>query len=339
MRGFASDNNAGAHPEVLKELEKVNTDHSVGYGDDEYTRKAIDLLKKQFGAETDPYIVLTGTGANTLIIQTLLHSFQAVVCANTAHINVDECGAPELLTGSKLISIETNNGKIKPDDIEPLLHTVGFEHHVQPKLISITQPTELGTLYSIDEIKSLSAFAKKNDMYLHIDGARLANAAVALGESFKAITFDAGADVVSFGGTKNGLIMGEAVIFKDQSLGENFKYIRKQGMQLFSKMRYLSAQFIAYLNGDLWQSNALHANSMANKLREKIEEIDAISLTQNVESNALFATIPEQLIEPLQQEYFFYVWNPEINEVRWMTSWDTTMEDINGFVEKIKSLL
>jgi threonine aldolase len=339
IRGFASDNNAGIHPVFLEAISKANTGHVIAYGDDIYTRNAVKSIQKCFGSTAEVFFVLTGTGANVLSLSSVTHSINAVICANTAHINIDECGAPEKFSGCKLIDIDTPDGKLTPGLIDGHLNGFGFEHHVQPKVISISQPTEMGTVYSPDEIKALSHLAKKNNMYLHMDGARLANAAVSLNADFKTITVEAGVDVLSFGGTKNGMLFGESVVFFNSGLYSNFKYIRKQGMQLVSKMRFISAQFEAYIESGIWQKNALHANNMAQLLFQKIKDTPQIKITQKVQANAIFAIIPERIIKPLQNKYFFYVWNENTNEVRWMTSFDTTPDDIDGFVACINDLL
>lgn len=338
-KGFASDNNSGIHPEVIKKITEVNKGHCIGYGDDEYTIELTGLLKKHFGNETEPYLALTGTGANTLVIKSLLHSYQSVVCTETAHINVDECGAPEHFTGSKIIALPSNQGKLMTSDIAPLLHVMGFEHHTQPKLISISNCTEMGTVYNTQEIKQLADFAHQHNMFLHIDGARIANAAAALNKNFKEITFDCGVDVISFGGTKNGLMMGEAIIFKNSELGASFKYIRKQGMQLYSKMRFIAAQFMAYFENNLWYHNASHANNMAQLLFNELSKISGIEFTMPVEANGLFLKLPHTVAEKLQESYFFYDWDYNNAEYRLMTSWDTTEEDIKGFIDKLKELL
>lgn len=338
-RGFASDNNSGVSSEVFRKIAEVNEGHVVGYGDDRYTAEAKRILKEQFGAETSPFLVFTGTGANVLSLATILDSFHSVICANTAHIQVDECGAPEKFTGGKLLPVSTSDGKLSPELIKPYLKGFGFEHHSQPRIISISQPTEMGTVYSLEEIKTLADFAHSYDMLLQIDGARLANAAVSLDVSLKAMTTDQGVDVLSFGGTKNGLMAAEAVIFLKKGLDGNIKYFRKQGMQLSSKMRFIAAQFLAYFEDELWKRNAIHANAMAQKLYEQIKDIPEIHITQKVETNGIFAILPKKAISLLQEDYFFYVWNEEKGEVRWMTSFDTTEEDIAGFVARLKELL
>lgn len=338
-RGFASDNNAGVHPEILKALETANTGHMVGYGDDPITQEAIDLFKKQFGDETDVYFVFNGTGANVLALSSVTNSYHSIICADTAHIQVDECGAPEKLTGSKLLPVTSVKGKILPEDIKKHLHGFDFEHHSQPKVISISQVTELGTVYLVDEIKAITELAHQHGMLVHMDGARIANAAVALDLPFKAFTKDAGVDMLSFGGTKNGMMMGEAVLFFNPELSQHTKYIRKQNMQLFSKMRFVGAQFLAYFKDDLWKKSATHANKMARLLESEILKTGKVELTQKTEANGVFAIIPREIIPELQKQYFFYMWDESRSEVRWMTSFDTTEDDIHGFVDLLKKLL
>lgn len=339
QRGFASDNNSGIHPEILKAIESANKDHSIGYGDDTWTHEAVGLFKKEFGDDTEVYFVLTGTGANILGIQSAISSFHTVLCAETAHINTDECGAPEKFTGSKLIPVATQNGKITPGQIEKYLHGFGFEHHSQPGLISITQVSELGTVYSVDEIRALADLAHRHGMFLHMDGARIANAAVSLELPFRSFTRDAGVDILSFGGTKNGMMVGEAVLFFNPILALNSKYYRKQAAQLYSKMRFVGAQFVPYLKDGIWKINATHSNRMAKILETQIRQLKGIEITQSVDANGIFAIIPKALIPKLQNEYFFYTWDESRGEVRWMTSFDTTEEDIMDFARILRGLL
>ena len=338
-RSFASDNNAGVHPKVLEAIAAANDGHVVAYGDDPYTEAAMELFHEHFGKDVEVYFVFGGTGANVLGLKALTEPYHAITCAETAHINVDECGAPEKFTGCKLLSLPTNDGKITVDQIRPFLHAVGFEHHVQPRVISISQSTEMGTVYKPNELKKLSGFAHKNDMLLHMDGARIANAAASLKTNLSSITRDVGVDVLSFGGAKNGMMYGEAVIFFDRTLARDFKYTRKQGTHLPSKMRFISAQFSALLSNNLWRENAAHANSMAKLLAQELERIPLVELTQKVESNGVFARLPRRFITVLQKQYFFYVWNEQTSEVRFMTSFDTTPQDIHDFVALIKKTL
>ncbi len=339
IRGFASDNNAGVHPEIMKAIESVNTGHVIGYGDDVYTDRAIRIMKGIFGEGVDAYFVFIGTAANVLGLTAVTRSYNSVICAECSHIHQDECGAPENYCGCKLLSVPTSDGKLTLEGIDYHLHGFGFEHHAQPKVVSITQATEMGTIYTVEEISEIADFTHHHQMILHMDGARIANAAATLGSGFREMTADVGVDVLSFGGTKNGMMYGEAVIFFNQALSEDFKYIRKQGMQLASKMRFIAAQFEAYLSNDLWKESAGHANKMARILAEKVAEFPEITITQKVEANGVFARIPKEVILTLQKEYFFYVWDEKTSEVRWMTSFDTTEEDIDGFVDVLRKVL
>lgn len=338
-RGFASDNNSGVHPSILEAINSVNRGHTIAYGDDSYTQEATTIFKNLFGSHVEVFFVFIGSAANVLGIKAATQPYHAVITPETAHINVDECGAPERFTGCKLLTVPTPDGKLTLDLAQKHMHGFGFQHHSQPKVISISQPTELGTLYTTDEVRDLASYAHQHNMYLHMDGARIANAAVALGKSFKEFTTDAGVDILSFGGTKNGMMYGEAVVFINPDLAHEFMYTRKQGLQLASKMRYISAQFIAYLSNNQWHKTASHANSMAKLLAAKLDLIPSVKITQPVQVNGVFAIIPKSIIERLQAEYFFYMWDEEQSEVRWMTSWDTTEDDINNFVAKIKDLL
>jgi threonine aldolase len=339
QRGFASDNNSGIHPEILKAIMDANVNHSIGYGDDKWTNEAITLFKTEFGEDTEVFFVLTGTGANILGIQSSIHSFHTVICAETAHIHTDECGAPEKFNGSKLIPIATKNGKITPEQVGKYLHGFGFEHHSQPGLISITQVSELGTVYTVDEIRALADLAHSHGMFLHMDGARISNAAVSLDLQFKTFTRDAGVDILSFGGTKNGMMIGEAVLSFNPALTVHTKYYRKQAAQLYSKMRFVGAQFVPYLRDGIWKINATHSNNMAKMLENEVNKISRVEITQKVEGNGIFAVIPKNLINRLQQEYFFYTWDEYRGEVRWMTSFDTTEEDIINFARLLRNLL
>ena len=335
-RSFASDNNAGVHPDIIKAIKAANEGHVIAYGGDSITARAIKQFQKHFGRDIAVYFVFGGTGANVLGLKAITKSFHSIICAETAHVNVDECGAPENFTGCKLAQVPTTDGKLRVEQIKPLLHGIGVEHHVQPGVISISQATEMGTVYTKKELKTLAAFAHENGMYLHVDGARIANAAVSLGTTLKEITADVGVDVLSFGGTKNGMMYGEAVIFFDQELAADFKYIRKQGMQLPSKMRFIAAQFEAMLAGNLWRRNATHANRMAQILGGELAKLSQVKINQPVETNGVFATIPKKYIPALQKKYFFYVWDEEISEVRLMASFDTTEEDIRDFVKFVR---
>ncbi len=340
-KSFASDNWSGVSPGIMEAIFNANEGHNEAYGelDDPYYNKALKQFEKYFGSDIALFFVYNGTAANVLSISHLTRSYHAVVTAKSAHINEDECAAPEKFGGTKILEIETGNGKITPEQIKPFLRSIGFQHHAQPKMISISQITEMGTVYTFDEIKALSDFAHKNNMYLHMDGARISNAAVALNMEFKEFTCDAGVDVLSFGGTKNGLMFGEAVLFFDKSLAVDFEYLRKQGMQLHSKMRYIEAQFECYLREGIWRKNALHANSMAKYLADRLSGINNVKISRPVSGNAVFAILPPDKIAKLQNKYFFHVWNSDISEVRLMCSWDTTKEDIDNFTSAAKEVL
>lgn len=338
QRGFASDNNAGVHPLVLNALKSVNDGHEIAYGDDQHTQRVIRRMKKIFGEESEIFFVFIGTAANVLGLSSITQSYNAIITTDTAHIHVDECGAPEKFTGCKLLTTPTPNGKLTIDLIKQHMHGFGFEHHVQPAVISITQATELGTVYTIDEIRVIADYAHKNGLLLHMDGARISNAAVSLDSGFYEMTGGAGVDVLSFGGTKNGLMYGEAVVFFNKQLCRDFKYRRKQGMQLASKMRYIAAQFEVFLENDLWKETAAHANRMAQKLHEAVRDFPSVDITRPVEANAVFARIPATMIPKLQEEFFFYVWDEATSEVRWMCSFDTQEKDIEEFRDLILSL-
>jgi threonine aldolase len=335
-RSFASDNNAGIHPEVIEAVAAANDGHVVAYGDDPFTARATKLFQKHFGRDIAVHFVFGGTGANVLGLKAITKPYEAIICAETAHVNVDECGAPENFTGCKLLTVSTPDGKLRIEQIKSLLHGIGVEHHVQPRVISVSQATEMGTVYAKKELKTLAEFAHDHNLLLHVDGARLANAAVSLKANLKEITAEAGVDVLSFGGTKNGMMYGEAVIFFNKAFGGDFKYIRKQGMHLPSKMRYISAQFEALLSGDLWRRSAAHSNRMAQMLGSELAKIPQIQLTQPVEANGVFAVIPSKYVPLLQKKYFFYVWDEETSEVRLMASFDTTEDDVNDFVDFVK---
>jgi threonine aldolase len=330
-RSFASDNNAGIHPQVLKAISAANHGHAVGYGDDSWTAAAVRKFKQQFGPDIEVFIVFNGTAANCLSLKAMTETYQAVICAEGAHIYTDECGAPEKFTGCKLIPIPAADGKLTLESVAHAYHGIGDQHHVQPRVISITQATELGTVYKPHEIRALARFAHERKMFLHMDGARIANAAVRLGLSLRAATRDLGVDVLSFGGTKNGAMGAEAVVFFDPKLARDFLYVRKQGMQLASKMRFISAQFEALLSNDLWRKNAQHANRMARLLEEQVSRIPQVKIVYPVEANGVFAKIPRPAIARLQKSYFFYVWHEEESVVRWMCSFDTTEEDVKQF--------
>ena len=338
-RGFASDNNAGVHPEIMRAIASVNEGHTIAYGDDKYTDQAVKSLKSVFGQDTEVYFVFIGTAANVLGLDAVTKPYHSIICAETSHIHEDECGAPERWTGCKLLSVPTGNGKITVEGIEKFYYGINFEHHSQPKVISITQATEMGTLYTPDEIRTITDYAHSKSMLVHMDGARISNAAASLGLGFKEITSNCGIDVLSFGGTKNGLMYGEAVVFFNSKLSEDFKYLSKQGMQLASKMRFIAAQFERFLHNEFWLENALHANKMARLLEEQVKLIPEVKITQKVEANAVFAILPPEVVARLQKEYFFYVWDESTSEVRWMCSFDTTEEDVLDFTRILREIM
>lgn len=338
-RGFASDNNAGIHPIILEAISKANAGHAVAYGSDPWTDRAVAAFRRHFGPGAEVHFVFNGTGANVLSLSALARPYHAVICAQTAHINVDECGAPEKLVGCKLVDLPTPDGKLTPALVLAQLHGLGDQHHSQPRVVSISNSTELGTLYTPDEIRALAEVAHQHGLYLHLDGARIANAAAALGVSLRELTVDCGVDVLSFGGTKNGLMLGEAVVFFDPRLAADFKFLRKQGMQLASKMRFIAAQFEALLTDDLWLKNARHANAMAQLLTQEVARVPRVKVTRPTQANAVFASLPAELIPALQEFAFFYIWDPDLPEVRWMASFDTTQEDIHAFVAKLRELV
>ncbi len=331
-RSFASDNNAGVHPELLAAIAAANDGHVLAYGDDPFTARAVEAFRSHLGPGVEVFFVFNGTGANVLGIQAVTRPHEAVICADLAHINVDECGAPERFSGSKLLGVPAPGGKVTPAAVAERLHGIGVQHHVQPRVVSISQSSEYGTVYTPGEVRELAAFAHDNGLLLHMDGARIANAAAALDLPLRAVTADAGVDVLTFGGTKNGLLGGEAVVFFDPALAAEFRFIRKQGMQLASKMRFVAAQFDALLRTDLWLRNARHANAMARRLGLGLGAIPDVTLTQPVEANAVFAVLPRRAIAPLQGESYFHVWDEPRNEVRLMCSFDTTADDVDRFV-------
>lgn len=337
MRSFASDNNSGVHPRVMDAIIGANDNHAVGYGDDLWTEAATAKIKEVFGEEASPFFVFNGTGANSVALQAVTRSFHSILCAETAHINVDECGAPARMTGCAIVPIATPDGKLTPELIKPHLRNFGVCHHSQPKAVYISQVSELGTIYTVEEVRAIADLLHSYGMYLHMDGARLANACVYLGCSMRELTVGAGVDVLSFGGTKNGMMMGEAVVSFRPEISENLSYFRKQSAQLASKLRYLSAQFIPYLDG-LWMENARKANESAYRLAEALKRYPQIRFTQKIESNQLFFTIPAEPLRKLQEKYFFYMWNEAINEARLVTSWDTTDEDIAAIEQTLNEI-
>ncbi len=334
-RNFASDNNAGVHPEILDAIARANHGHVVAYGDDDYTRSAKAKFEEHFGSGIDLFFTFNGTGANVLSLQALNRPYHAVLCSDYAHIYTDECGAPEKHTGCKLIPLPHLNGKITVDAVRHAYHGIGDQHHVQARVVSITQSTEMGTVYQPEEVLALAQFAHEHEMFLHMDGARIANAAASLGQTLRQATRDLGVDVLSFGGTKNGIMAGEAVVFFRPGLATDFLYLRKQGMQLASKMRFIAAQFEALLTNDLWRRSAEHANRMARVLEAEVTKIPQVRVVWKVEANGVFAQIPQAAIAGIQQRYFFYPWIEEECIVRWMCSFDTTEEDVKEFAKVV----
>ncbi len=338
-RDFASDNSAGIHPEVLAAIAAANEGHARAYGADPWTAAAMLLFRTEFGADSEAFFVFGGTGANVVALDALLQPWQAVLCASTSHIYVDECGAPERFLGAKLIPLQAPGGKLEPDLIRGALTGLGDEHRVQPRVISISQSTEYGTVYRPEELRALSAFARDHGLLLHMDGARLANAAAALDLPLRALTADVGVDVLSFGGTKNGAMGAEAVVFFDRSRAAGVPFGRKQAMQLPSKMRFVAAQFEALLRDGLWRRNALHANRMARLLADLARAVPGVTITQPVDANAVFARLPAERIEALQARRRFLLWDEASSEVRWMCAFDTTEADVHAFAAEIRSTL
>jgi threonine aldolase len=336
--GFASDNHAGVHPDVLAAVADANQGHAGSYGADDWTTRALHRFREHFGPGAEAFAVFNGTAANVLCVEALTQPWEAVVCARTAHLNVDECGAPER-AGRKLLAVDTPDGRLTPELVEPLLVRIGDEHAVQPRVLSITQSTELGTVYTVEAVTALAEWAHGHDMLLHVDGARLANAAAALGVPLRALTTDAGVDALSFGATKNGAMGAEAVVLLREHAGDGLRYLRKQSMQLASKMRFMSAQLEALLSDDLWRRNAEHANAMARRLADALRGTPGLQITQPVEANAVFAILDPAVTERLQREWPFYVWDERSGEVRWMTAWDTAAEDVDAFAEAVRAAL
>jgi threonine aldolase len=340
MRGsFASDNYAGALPDVIDAVAAANGGHAPAYGADEVTERLRERFRQAFGSEAVGLPVFNGTGANVVSLRAVARPYDAVVCAATAHLNVDECGAPERVGGFKLLPVDTPDGKLTPELVAPRLVRFGDEHAAQPRVVSITQSTELGTVYGPAETQALADQAHAHGMVLHVDGARLANAAAALDCSLRAITTDAGADVLSFGATKNGALGAEAVVLLKADLGDGVQFMRKQSMQLASKMRFISAQLDALLAGDRWREPAAHANAMARRLHDALAAVDGVSFNQLVQANALFAVLPPGVADELQRDWRFYTWDESTGEVRWMCSWDTTREDVDAFAAAVRDVV
>lgn len=339
LHSFGSDNHSGIAQEILDAIISANKDFFVSYGEDEITESANKLFKKQLGEEASPFFVFNGTGANIIALKALTNSYNAILCPDTAHINGDECAAPEKMTGCKLIPIPNKNGKVSVEDVKKELKGFGFQHHAQVKVLAISQPTELGTIYTPKEIKELTDLMHQHNCYLFIDGSRISNASASLGLTVKSFTADLGVDAITFGGTKNGLLIGEAVVFFRKELADNFLYIRKQAAQLFSKNRFIAAQFIAYLSDNLNIKLASHSNSMAKYLESELKPLTQIIISRPVETNVVFAYVPKDICVKLQEKHYFYIWDETTTEVRWMCSFNTRKEDIDSFIHDIKSLL
>ncbi len=344
VRGFASDNYSGVHPDVLAAIAAANEGHQISYGEDAYTERLQELFIEQLGEGVESYPVFNGTGANVTGIQSMLPRWGAVVAASTAHINVDEGGAPERVAGIKILNVPTDDGKLTPELIDREAWGWGDEHRAQPLAVAITQSTELGTLYSVDELRAISDHAHSLGMHVYMDGARISNAAASLALPLRAFTRDAGIDVMSFGGTKNGALLGEAIVVLNPEASTGLRYLRKLNMQLASKMRFVSAQLVALLENDLWLRNARHSNAMAARLRTGVEtgiadgSIRGVAFTQKTQSNGLFATLPHGVADQLRERFRFYDWDASRNEVRWMCSFDTTEDDIDAFVAAIAEI-
>ncbi|HET9030397.1 MAG TPA: low specificity L-threonine aldolase [Candidatus Aquilonibacter sp.] len=332
-RSFASDNNAPIAPEILDAIVRANDGDAVGYGHDAWTQRAVAAFRRHFGDDTGVYFMFNGTGANVAALSCLVKPWEAVLAPATAHLQTDECGAFERFTGSKVIPIPTADGKLRPADLEPYLHAGHDEHFAQPRVVTVSQTTEYGNLYEPDELRALCDFVHERGLLLHVDGARISNAAAALGSTPRAITKDLGVDVLTFGGTKNGLMLGEAACFFKPELAERaMPFARKQAMQLASKMRYVAAQFEALLAQDRWLQYAAHANAMAQRLLAGVRDIPGVEITRPVRANAIFAKMDRQAIKRAQERFFFYTFDESLPEVRWMTHWATREQDIDAFV-------
>jgi threonine aldolase len=337
LNGFASDNRAAVHPRIMKALEAANEGHSVSYEGDEASARAKDVLRRRFGPAAEPFFVFNGTAANVLSVRAVCDSWQAVLCSDVSHLANDEAGAPEALTRCKLIPVETVDGVMSLDALKARAGRRGDVQASQPRLVSLTQPTEFGTLYGAEETRAIGAWAHGEGMLVHVDGSRLVNAAAALGVGLGALTTELGVDVVSLGGTKNGLMFGEAVVFLRPGLSASFPWLRKQNLQLASKTRFLAAQFEAWLGGDLWLELARHANAMAARLKDALAGIPGVEIARPVRTNAVFARLPPTWIEPLRRTAPFYVWDEETSEVRLMCAWDTRAQDVDAFAAAVRA--
>jgi threonine aldolase len=338
-RGFASDNYAGIHPEVLAAIAAANEGHQVAYGDDLYTARLQEVMAEHFGADVEAFPVFNGTGANVLGLQSMLPRWGAVICTQTAHVHTDENAAPERVAGLKLLTVPTPDGKLTPELVDREAWGWGDEHRAQPLAVSITQTTELGTAYTAAEIRAIADHAHERGMTVHMDGARVSNAAAHLGVKLREFTTDAGVDVLSFGGTKNGLMFGEAVVVLNPAASDGLTYLRKFNMQLESKMRFVSAQLIAILSDDLYLRSAGHANAMATRLRDAVEGLPGLTISQKTQSNAVFAILPPGVADRLRQNFRFYDWDPATGEVRWMCAFDTTEADVDAFAAALREEL
>ncbi len=341
-RLLSSDNASGAHPLVLQALLEANSGHALAYGNDKYTRNAETAFSELFGADVITRFAFGGTGANVMALANMLQPAEAVVCSSWSHIAVDEAGAPERFLGAKLIDLPSADAKLRPSDLHSLENLFGSEHHVQPRVVSITQATELGTLYTAQEVKDLCAAAHEMNMIVHMDGARICNAVAALGasrEALRSFTIDAGVDVLTFGGTKSGLVFGEAVIFLNTDLAARSLYIRKQTTQLYSKMRYISAQYLAFLQDDLFIKLGSASNAAAQSLYAQVRHIGSLNLTAPPAVNSIYPILDPAIHKALQDWSFYWDWDVKSNQVRWMTSWDVEDTDISRFVQGVKALL
>ena len=338
-RGFASDNSATVHPLVLAAIANVNVGHAVGYGHDEFSQRVEALIAGQFGDGARAFLVFNGTAANVLSLRAACRPWGAAICSESSHLNVDEGGAPEAIAGVKLLTLGGEDGKLTPEHAERRIERVGDEHAVQPRVLSLSQCTELGTVYTVQETRALADLAHAHGLVLHMDGARLSNAAAALGRPLSALTADVGVDILSFGGTKNGLLGAEAVVIVNAELAEGFQYLRKQSLQLASKMRYLAAQFEALLTDELWLRCARQANAMAARLAQGVGSVPGVTITRPVQTNAVFARLPPEATAALRERFAFYTWDESAGEVRWMCSWDTTEEDVESFTAAIRKAL
>lgn len=354
---FGSDNHSGVHPVIMEAIQKENNNFATAYGEDNYTKSVLEKLENLLGGDCTALFVFNGTGANIVALQGFLKSYNSVLAPVTAHINVDECGAVEKVSASRIVPLDAPDGKVTPEIVKKGLTGFGFQHHAQPKILSISQPTELGTNYTPEEIKELAELMHSHGCYLHVDGSRISNAAESLGLPIKEFIADCGVDVLSFGGTKNGLLMGEAVVvfhrpentrpgqdglpmnYLNKEVAKTLQYYRKQTTQLYSKSRFIAAQFEAYLNNDLYLKLAGQSNGMAKYLAKSLEGIEEVTISKSVDSNAVFAIIPEWLGEELHKKHYFYVWDEDTNEVRWMCSFNTTKEDIDEFVADVKAII